>query len=136
MRLYSLEANAGGRRVLILAVDDEPYIAELIQAVAKTRGHECIVASNCDEADVLLQTHHVDGVTLDVLMPGGDGLVWLEALAARNPALARRTLVVTAYDLTDTQTELISRCGADVMAKPFDIAGLAEALDRQLNQGP
>lgn len=112
----------------ILVVDDEPRVAELIQDTLESVGHRCVVARDADEADAILGAEDVDGVTVDLRMPGRDGLVWLENLAARRPALARRCVLLTGSYLQSEECRRLQECGAILLFKPFSLDRLLSAF--------
>ena len=96
-------------------------------------GHQCMRARDSEEADRVLSSQRVDGITLDVRMPGRDGLDWLGSLFAARPELARRTLVVTGTSLSPEDCSHLARCGASMLAKPFRVEDLVETIRKQLS---
>ncbi len=116
----------------ILVVEDERDIAELLQRALEGMGNSCVVAPDTDGANRLLAGEPIDAVTLDLSMPGCDGLDWLESVAAARPGLARRTLVITGRYLEAGAIERLARCGAGVLAKPFTLHHLEDAVRGQL----
>ena len=114
-------------------MEDEPQVADLIEDTLTTAGHECVRARDSNEADRVLSSQPVDGITLDVRMPGRDGLDWLGALFAARPELARRTLVVTGTSLSPEDCSHLARCGASMLAKPFRVEELVETMRKQLS---
>ncbi len=113
-------------------VEDEPLVAELIDDALAEAGHECVLARDAEEADRVLARQPVDWITLDLRIPGRDGLDWLTTLFARKPELARRTLVVTGTVLTPQECQSMARCGASLLAKPFRVDDLVELIAKQL----
>ena len=95
-------------------------------------GHECVRAHDADEAQRLLSSQAVDGITLDLRMPGTDGLDWLSTLWSARPDLARRTLVVTGTALSPADCHLLAKCGASLIAKPFRVEDFLDVLAKQL----
>ena len=118
----------------ILVVEDELHVAELIQTVLEDLGNSCVLASDAASADRLLDSEQIDAVTLDLGMPGQNGLDWLEQVAARRPQLARRTLVITGLHLEADSVRRLARCGAGIVAKPFSIQALYDAFRCQLDR--
>lgn len=79
----------------ILVVDDEPSIGRLYREELEDEGYEVRVASSGREALDVLDGFDPHVVTLDIKMPGMDGIETLRAIKER-----RRTLPVilcTAY---------------------------------------
>jgi DNA-binding response OmpR family regulator len=120
--------------VRILVVEDEALVAEMLSRALEQLGNSCMVASDTTVAEALLDRHPVDAVTLDLTMPGGDGISWLELMAGTRPDLARRTLVITGRPLEPPSVERLARCGAGILAKPFTLDGLKDAVRSQLDR--
>ena len=118
----------------ILVVEDESYVAQLIQQVLERKGMTCLLAESVEEADQLLSKHAVDAVTLDLGMPGRTGVDWLESVARARPELARKTLVITGLDLDAGLVERLAGCGAGILAKPFTLDGLDDAFRSQITR--
>jgi DNA-binding response OmpR family regulator len=118
----------------ILIVEDEYCVAEMLRKALEGLGNSCWMASDADLADEILDQHSVDAVTLDLGMPGRDGLAWLEAVAEQRPELARKTLVITGQALGAAVVERLARCGAGILAKPFTLDNLEEAIRTQIDR--
>lgn len=116
----------------VLIVEDELEIAELIRDSLGRLGMDCRIVGDANAADRALLESPLDAVTLDLGMPGRSGLDWLEALAAGRPELARRTLVITGVDLQAELVGRVARCGAGVLAKPFSLSALHDAVRAQI----
>jgi DNA-binding response OmpR family regulator len=116
----------------ILVIEDEEQIADLLQAALESLGVSSRVAASAEDADRLLQEHEVDAVTLDLGMPDRSGLDWLESVAASHPELARKTIVITGQHLESEAIERLASCGAGLLAKPFTISGLSDAIRTQI----
>lgn len=115
-----------------LVVEDEAYIAELIQVALELWGNSCSLAHSAEQADRLLHEQPVQALTVDVGMPDRSGLDWLEAVARARPELARRALVITGTELERKSVERVARCGAGVLTKPFTIERLKDAVRTQI----
>jgi len=118
--------------VNILVVEDEASVAEMIQRALEDLGNSCVIARDADDADRLLASAEVEAVTLDLGMPGRGGLSWLESVARTRPELARKTLVITGMYLEPECVGRLARCGAGILAKPFTLEHLADAVRTQL----
>jgi len=123
---------AEGYGVNILVVEDELAVAEMIQQALEQLGNSCVIARDADDADRVLAATDVEAVTLDLGMPGRGGLAWLESVARTRPELARKTLVITGMYLEPECVGRLARCGAGILAKPFTMEHLADAVRTQL----
>jgi DNA-binding NtrC family response regulator len=119
----------------ILVVEDETSVAEMLSKMLEELGNSCFIADGAAAADRVLAERRVDAVTLDLCMPGKDGLAWLEEVAGRRPDLARRTLVITGQHPEAQLVERLARCGAGLLAKPFTLDRLHDAVRCQIDHG-
>ncbi|HKQ61994.1 MAG TPA: response regulator [Candidatus Polarisedimenticolaceae bacterium] len=116
----------------ILVVEDDESVAELLRRALELLGNHCYLAPDAQIADRILHDTAVDAVTLDLGIPGRDGLEWLETMAVSRPRLAGRTLVITGLAVSPDLAQRMARCGAGLLAKPFTLELLAEAVRAQL----
>jgi signal transduction histidine kinase/CheY-like chemotaxis protein len=121
-----LEAIRGSR---VLVVDDEPEVARLIADQLGGLEVSVTVAGGGEEALARLRGEHFDVVTLDVSMPGLDGLEVLRRLRD-DPQL--RSLPVVFVSVSSTRREL---AGEWVVAKPIDAGELRNVLDAAVRAG-
>jgi len=100
----------------ILIVDDDPDLCELMADYLKNSGYEVSVAGDGHEMRIALAEQAIDLLTLDLMLPGEDGLSLLRWIREQNgPAV----IIVSARgDETDRIVGL--EMGADdYLAKPF-----------------
>jgi DNA-binding response OmpR family regulator len=111
----------------ILVVDDQPEVAELVQAVLKDEGHAAdAVYSGRAALDRLAQTVY-DLVVCDVRMPDVDGKAVFRAVAqlgSPRPVV----LFMTGYGDSPTDSEFLQTTAAVVLAKPLGIDALLERV--------
>ncbi len=112
------------RRVLI--VDDEPALATLIAQQLQPLGVETVQVNSGAEALARLRAEPFDAMTLDVLMPGMNGIEVLTAVRA-DPAL--RELPVVFVSVSSRAPELQ---GEWAISKPIDRRRLVDMLEAAL----
>lgn len=76
-----------GRKAVILCVDDEKVPLLVRSRVLERAGHEVISANSATEALELLESHLVDLVLTDLLMPGMTGEDLAREIKTRSPLL-------------------------------------------------
>jgi DNA-binding LytR/AlgR family response regulator len=125
--------TASGRPLHVLAVDDEPpaldelaYLLRADPAVASVR-----TASDALTALKTLEDGDVDGVFLDIRMPGLSGLDLAKVLARF--AAPPPVVFVTAYD--DAAVDAFALRAVDYLLKPVRADRLAEAVRRMCTTG-
>lgn len=79
----------------ILVVDDEENLRSLYQEELVQEGYEVMVAANAQEALDKIELHQPDLITLDIKMPGKDGIELLRELRTRYRQLP--VIMCTAY---------------------------------------
>ncbi|MEA1950035.1 MAG: response regulator [Planctomycetota bacterium] len=112
----------------VLVVDDSILMRRMIVDILVNDGWE-IVGEAVDGADAVAQykQKNPDIVTLDIVMPGTDGLEALQRIREYNPAA--RVVVVSALNQTRMISEAIRKGAADFITKPF----LPEHLQETIN---
>jgi two-component system response regulator VicR len=117
----------------ILVVDDNKDNADIIRDYLESRGHPITVAYNGDEALEAFEKIRPGLVLLDVMMPGKDGWEVCRDMKA-HPTLGRtvRIIMVTALDDWMNKRQAIQTGADDFVEKPFELAKLGAAVDRNL----
>jgi CheY-like chemotaxis protein/anti-sigma regulatory factor (Ser/Thr protein kinase) len=129
--LHEEGAGQGERRILL--VEDERVNRMLATRMLEKLGYEVVCAVNGQEALDQLTDSDYDAVLMDVKMPVMDGLEatrrirMLESNGRHRPIIA-----LTAYAFAED----VERCREagmdDLLAKPFELDDLREALSRTL----
>ena len=112
----------------ILVVDDDPSVAEVIAEAIRARGDAALVALDGQEALDLLETTPVDGVFLDLVMPGLGGIATLARVRTRHPDLP--VVILSGHADEEQAREALSLGAVDVIKKPTALTHLSEALAR------
>jgi len=116
------------RRILI--TDDEASMARAIERVLTQAGFETAIASNGFEAGAMLHTFRPGLITLDLRMPGIDGLGVLRFLRLRQPDLPGPLKILVVSADTDDRLKQALDLGADaVLRKPFSNEELLAAIE-------
>ena len=102
----------------ILVAEDDKNTRRLMEAVLKEHGYHPILACDGLEALKLLDTHHVDLVILDIMMPGMDGYEFTRQLRTTDYTLP--ILMVTAKQLPEDKRKGFIVGTDDYMTKPVD----------------
>ena len=117
----------------ILVVDDNKDNADIIRDYLESRGHPITVAYSGDEALAEFERVRPQLVLLDVMMPGKDGWEVCREMKS-HPALGKsvRIIMVTALDDWMNKRQAIQTGADDFVEKPFELAKLGAAVDRNL----
>ena len=101
----------------ILVVDDDARLRDLLKKYLGEQGFFVSTAANTIEADEVLQVFAVDGVVLDVMMPGETGIAYATRLRTRDGAPP--VLLLTARGEADDRIAGLEAGAADYLGKPF-----------------
>jgi two-component system response regulator AtoC len=112
----------------LLLVDDEPAMQVALKQLARTLGHEPVVAGSGAEA--LERLEGVDAVITDYAMPGMSGLELVEAIHGRDASIP--VVVLTAQGSERVAVRAMKAGAWDYVTKPFDVDELAAVIDRAL----
>ncbi|RLJ21006.1 response regulator [bacterium endosymbiont of Escarpia laminata] len=103
----------------ILVVDDERPMANSIQRVLRVAGYETQTAYDGFQAGDAIRTFLPAVMTLDLSMPGLDGLKVIEYVKS-DPALSRLKILVISALPENKLNEALAAGADDVLSKPFE----------------
>ena len=109
----------------VLIVDDDPAIRMLYKEELEDEGYNVIIAGSGEEALKLFDEENPDIVTLDILMPGMDGIQVLRHMKEKNPKLP--IIMSTAYDYRDDFAVWASEA---YIVKSADLTQLKETIKK------
>ena len=109
-------------------VDDDPSVAEMIAEAVRTFGHEALVALDGAEGLRLLESTAVQGVFLDLVMPGLGGLAVLTRIRSRFPHVP--VVILSAHAGDEETREAMALGASEVIMKPAGLAQFTEVLSR------
>lgn len=120
----------------LLIVEDDPDTALLLAMLVRRWGYGAEVAHTLDEALSWLERRSFDAVTLDLMLPDGNGLTLLRRLREQPQTRELPVLVVSAT-AEEGRLEIGGELNAvDWLAKPFDEQRLVSALQGSLRMRP
>jgi two-component system response regulator VicR len=114
-----------GHRVLI--VDDDELMTQLIDSQLKEAGFATFVASDGLVGGATLESYKPTLMTLDIMMPGLDGMEVLKFIRGKTNLPGTKILVVSA--LPQEKLDEALKAGAhDTLRKPFDPKVLVDKM--------
>ena len=120
----NIEGNENGAREktssgneTILVVDDEPILLELCTEILSQQGYTALPANNCNEALQLLESHKVDLMFSDVVMPDMDGYELATIVAEKYPTIK---IQMTSGFTDDKQNAMaVDNLHLNLLPKPY-----------------
>ena len=112
------EPSGGGESLLV--VDDDPFIARLLEIELRASGYDVRVASDGALALAAAQERCPDLVLADVMMPNMDGFELTRRLRQDPRTAAVSIIMLTARGLSADKLEGFAIGADDYIVKPFD----------------
>jgi DNA-binding response OmpR family regulator len=126
--LMNTPTDAGqGPRVLIC--EDEPDIAELMRQMLENQGYRCDIANSANQALSMLKQRRYDAMTLDIMLPGKDGIAFLRQLREQ-PEFDALEVIIVSVKADEVHRELEGTALGihDWLGKPIDEGRLLAAM--------
>lgn len=120
----------------ILAVDDDPDVLRLVEAILRRFGFHVIVAGSADEALEIFRglERAPDLLLTDVVMPGVSGPVMVDRMLACQPDL--RVLFMSGYDNRQIIQHYVVKPGFPLLPKPFTLENLTAKVQEIIAAPP
>lgn len=107
----------------ILVVDDEPSVADLIEAVLVGEGYTVAIARDGAQGLMLARDWNPDLILMDIMLPAVDGSTAIRRLKADAETSEIPIVAMSAGRTIRSQSEALAHADA-ALAKPFDIDAL------------
>ncbi len=121
---------AASRHGRVLVVDDEPFVVSAIQIILG-RTHDFVgVASGAEALKILEDDDRFDVILCDLMMHQGSGMDLYNAIARRQPKLARRMLFMTGGAYTQHAQRFLAAVPNRCIEKPFGPAELVSVVEQ------
>lgn len=119
--------------VNVLVVDDDAALTRMLKIILSEKGFEVEIAVNGEEGLRKLKERKPDVLVLDIAMPKKDGWDVLKDLAASEDYRHIPVLIMTGRGELKQVVDGIH--AADFIAKPFEMYGLIEKINKLCAQG-
>jgi diguanylate cyclase (GGDEF)-like protein len=126
------EPNAGES---VLVVDDDPFIARLLEIELRAAGYDVRVANDGERALEIAIERCPELVLADVMMPNMDGFELTRRLRQESRTATVSVIMLTARGLSADKLEGFSVGADDYIVKPFDTPELLARIRGVLRRG-
>jgi two-component system response regulator AtoC len=116
----------------VLVIDDDPGVREYMEALVSRQGYEVFAAADGEQALAVLDRTGPDLVTLDVVLPGMDGLATLAELKKRLPDVP--VVMLSGHGQARHIVEAMRLGASDFLRKPFEVEELELAFQKALEK--
>jgi DNA-binding NtrC family response regulator len=114
----------------VLVVDDDPPVCQTVVSIARQHGYEATAAASGNQALAQLSCAPSRLVFADMRLPGMSGLDLLRQVSVRHPQV--RVVLISGNGSIGMAVQAMQEGAEDFLTKPFDIARVAEVLERVL----
>jgi PAS domain S-box-containing protein len=127
-------APAARARPLVLVVEDHPEIARLITTMLDKAGFETELARTAAEARACVARRHHAAMTVDLKLPGVDGVAFIRGLR-REPATREVPVIVVSAMADEGRIQLNGEAHAvaEWLARPIDENRLVRAVRKAVS---
>jgi len=112
----------------VLVIDDDPGVRDYMEAIVSRQGYEVMAVGDGEQALQSLESARPDLVTLDVVLPGMDGLQTLSELKRRLPDVP--VVMLSGHGQARNIVEAMRLGASDFLRKPFEIEELELAFQK------
>jgi two-component system response regulator AtoC len=119
-------------RFRVLVIDDDPGVRDYMEALVSRQGYQVYAVADGEEALASLERTRPDLVTLDVVLPGMDGLATLAELKKRLPEVP--VVMLSGHGQARNIVEAMRLGASDFLRKPFEVEELELAFQKALEK--
>ncbi|OXM87687.1 response regulator [Paenibacillus rigui] len=113
----------------VLIVDDAAFMRNIIRDILEAEGHVVIgEASNGKDAILLYRQLKPDMVTMDITMPGMDGIAAMKEIKKKDSRA--KVIICSALGEQPTVVEAIKAGAIDFLVKPFQKERVLSAISK------
>jgi DNA-binding NtrC family response regulator len=117
----------------VLIVDDDAQVRSFLDMSLSKAGFANLQAETLAVARHLLVSHRVEALLLDLQLPDGNGIDWIEEVRETRPGTA--IIVITGTGDVPLAVEAMRRGADHFLAKPFNVGELEVFLRKSLEIG-
>ena len=127
--IEGMHADVPAIATRVLVVDDEALFAKAVIRHLEKAGYRCAHAGTLASAAAQMAAAEPDLVLLDMRLPDGSGLDYLQALRLRSPL---PVIVMTAYGEIEDAVAAMKFAASDYLKKPIDLEELRLNIEKVL----
>lgn len=116
----------------LLIAEDDPRLLRSLAHIFETEGYLVDAVARGDDALAYAESGEYDGLVLDIMMPGRDGVSVLQALRERG--ISTPALFLTAKDGVAERVQGLDAGADDYLAKPFSTSELLARVRAMLRR--
>ncbi|MGI9591088.1 MAG: sigma-54-dependent transcriptional regulator, partial [Myxococcota bacterium] len=119
-------------RFRVLVIDDDPGVRDYMEALVSRQGYDVTTVADGEQALGSLDVTRPDLITLDVVLPGMDGLATLAELKKKVPDVP--VVMLSGHGQARNIVEAMKLGASDFLRKPFEVEELELAFQKALEK--
>jgi two-component system response regulator AtoC len=131
-RVATKQSQPAGEPFRVLVIDDDPGVRDYMEALVSRQGYRVFAVADAEQALDGLDRTRPDIVTLDVVLPGIDGLETLRRLKQRIPDVP--VVMLSGHGQARNIVEAMRLGASDFLRKPFEVEELELAFQKALEK--
>ena len=116
----------------VLVIDDDPGVRDYMEALVSRQGYQVFAVADGEQALGTVDKTQPDLITLDVVLPGMDGLETLRRLKQRLPEVP--VVMLSGHGQARNIVEAMRLGASDFLRKPFEVEELELAFQKALEK--
>jgi two-component system response regulator AtoC len=116
----------------LLVIDDDPGLRDYLRELASRQGYRVFCVPSGEDAFASLDETHPDLITLDLVLPGLDGLETLRRLKEKLPDVP--VVILSGHGQARNIVEAMKLGASDFLRKPFEVEELEVAFHKALEK--
>ncbi|MGB9873443.1 MAG: sigma-54-dependent transcriptional regulator [Hydrogenobacter sp.] len=116
----------------LLVIDDEKNIRDTLAKLLEEEGYYVRTAESIESSKKLIQSEYFHAVLLDIWLPDGDGLSFLNYIKTYLPDTS--VIVITGHGKVEHAVRAIKEGAYDFLEKPFSMERLFLTVDRAVQE--
>ena len=120
------------RKRKVLAIDDEPAMAEWLQILLEHAGYDVRTAQLGTRGEEIFKTWRPDAVVTDLMLPDVDGIELVRTFKVLNPE--SEVIVITGQANIPRSVDAVKAGAFDFLEKPVDADRLLDKLEKAITR--
>lgn len=116
----------------VLVIDDDQVLQAFVKTFLVEQGYSVLSAENGEAARRILTSYTPEIITLDIVMPGKDGLFWLGWLKKNYPQIP--VIILSCKTAPDERVAGLDLGADDYLSKPFHPKELLIRINKTLSR--
>jgi len=127
-RVFPEEQSHATRQKRVLLLEDDEMLKNAVKEYLEVNFYDVVAVSNGAEGVRAVLKQEFDAIVCDMMMPKLPGDMFYTAIERMRPHLCRRFIFITGHRGNPKITEFIKQVKGSMLAKPFRMDDLIEAI--------